>query len=169
MTASGNLPDMITERARVLRVSADTAWVQCESQSGCARCAAGEGCGGGLFARLLRGRLQELPVALPPALAGRLLDGEHVLIGLSARAVQSASLLLYGLPLAGLLAGAVAGELLAGGDAAALAGTVAGMGAGLLLARLQGRRLAGSAALSPVLLRRLGAAEPCPRAVERGQ
>lgn len=169
MTTGDIPPGMIIERARVLRVSANTAWVHCESQSGCARCEAGEGCGGGLFSKLLRGRLQALPVALPGALAGGLGSGDRVLVGLSARAVQTASLLLYGLPLAGLLAGAVGAHLAWGGDAAALAGAIAGLAAGLLLASLKARRLAGDAGLAPVLLRRLGAHEPCPGALERRQ
>src|SRR5690606_29045239 len=118
--------DIIQERARILRIEGDTAWVQCESQAGCARCAAGEGCGAGLFAKLLRGRLQELPVILPQPLTAHVGDGDWLLLGLSVSAVQSASFLLYGLPLAGLMLGAVAAGLLVPGDAAALAGAAAG-------------------------------------------
>ena len=169
MTRPGTPHEMITERARVLRVNGTTVWVHCESQAGCARCAAGEGCGGGLFSKLLRGRLQELPLALPAALAGAVAAGDWVLVGLSTRAVQAASTLLYGLPLAMLLAGAIAGDLLWPGDAAAFAGAVLGLGTGLLIARRLGNRLEHRQALSPVLLRRLEANEPCPASRERRQ
>lgn len=152
--------DLITERARVLRVSGETAWVHCESQAGCARCAAGEGCGAGLFAKLLRGRLQELPVHIPPELAGRIGADDWVLLGLSVSAVQNASFLLYGLPLAGLLLGTVAGSQLLAGDAGAFIGAVAGLGGGLWLARRRGAALGER--LAPVLLRTLAEREPCP-------
>lgn len=161
MHAPGNLPELMTERARVLRVSGGVAWVNCESQAGCARCAAGEGCGAGLFAKLLRGRLQELPVALPRHL-DHLVPGDQVLVGLSVRAVQSASFLLYGLPLAGLLAGAVLCGIAWPGDAAAFAGAAAGLCGGAWLARRKSAALAGDSALQPVLLQRLDPLEPCP-------
>lgn len=156
-------PDLLHERARILRVAGDTAWVHCESQAGCARCAAGEGCGAGLFAKLLRGRLQEMPVTLPESMAGELSAGDWLLLGLSVSAVQAAAFLLYGLPLAGLLAGVIGGAMVPGGDAGALAGAIAGLGAGLLVARWRSARLAGSGVLQAVVLRRLAAHEPCPR------
>ncbi|HEX7046931.1 MAG TPA: SoxR reducing system RseC family protein [Gammaproteobacteria bacterium] len=157
--------DLIQERARVLRVVGATAWVQCESQAGCARCAAGEGCGAGLFAKLLRGRLQELPVSLPASMAG-LAAGDQLLLGLSVTAVQSASFLLYGLPLAGLLIGAIGGGMMFGGDAGALAGAITGLASGLWIARWRGARLAGSGELQAVVLRQLAAHEPCPTRLE---
>ncbi len=156
-----NPEELITERARVLRVVDHVAWVHCESQSGCARCAAGEGCGAGLFARLLRGRLQELPVPVPRGF-GSLAAGDHVLLGLSAAAVQNASILLYGAPLAALLLGALAGDLAIGGDAGALPGAILGLVTGAWFAHRRAGRLAGDAALQPVILRRLAECEPCP-------
>lgn len=160
--------ELITERARVLRVAHDVVWVRCESQAGCARCAAGQGCGGGLFARLLRGRLQELPVALPPEFSARIAVGDTVLIGLSVAAVQNASLLLYGVPLAGLLVGAVVGQV-GGNDAFALAGAAAGLLAGLSLARVLAARSARHGGLEPVLLRTLASGEACPGPRQHGQ
>lgn len=169
MTPPVSSEDMISERARVLRVADGIAWVHCESQAGCARCAAGEGCGGGVFARLLRGRLQELPLALPGPMADQVAAGDWVLVGLSTRAVQAASMLLYGLPLLGLVVGASAGDLWLGGDLAALAGAVAGLVAGFLAAHARARRLADDPGMAPVLLRRLLPGEACPARGERRQ
>jgi len=149
---------LITERARVLRVEQGIAWVRCESQSGCARCAAGQGCGGGIFARLLRGRLQELPVEARFAVS----PGDQVLVGLSVSAVQTASLLLYGLPLFGVISGAVAGWLAGGSDLHTLLGLAAGFGIGLLIAGRSAAVLSGSSSVHPVLLRKLADGEPCP-------
>lgn len=159
-------PELITERARVLRVADGVAWVQCESQAGCARCAAGEGCGGGLFAKLLRNRLQELPVVLPAARERDPVAGERLLIGLSTSAVQSASMLMYGLPLAGLLFGAIAASSLLANDLVACLGAALGMAGGLLLARACAARIAGGGRLQPVMLRILRPGEPCPVGAE---
>lgn len=152
------------------------AWVQCESQAGCARCAAGEGCGAGLFARLLRGRLQELPVRLSASAAREPVPGEWVLIGLSTSAVQNASFLMYGLPLVGLLVGAVSGSialgsmglvsLALGNDLAALLGAVIGLVGGLALARRYAGRITDHGNLHPTILRTLRPEEPCPSGAE---
>lgn len=155
---------MIQERARVLRTEGDTAWVQCESQAGCARCAEGKGCGGGVFARLLRHRLDELPVTNECRAAA----GETVLIGLAEEAVFNGALLMYGLPLAGLLGGAIAGQL-AAGEAGALLTGLAGIGAGLWLARGRSENLNADRRYQPVMLKRLAPGEPCPQATENRQ
>lgn len=165
MTTPAISEDMIAERARVLRTGNGVAWVQCESQAGCARCAAGTGCGGGLFARLLRGRLQELPVETRLHLN----PGDWVMVGLATSAVQNASLLLYGLPLAGLLLGAIAGHQLAGTDLAALVGMLIGLFGGLALVRRFAAGLGARAGLQPVILRVIGKDEPCSGAAEARQ
>ena len=158
--------ELITERARVLRVANGVAWVRCESQAGCARCAAGEGCGAGLFARLLGGRLQELPVRLSASAAREPVPGEWVLIGLSTSAVQNASFLMYGLPLVGLLVGAVLGSIARENDLAALLGVVIGLAGGLALARWCAGRVTDHGNLQPIILRSLRPEEPCPPEAE---
>lgn len=163
---AGTIPELITERARVLRVADGVAWVQCESQAGCARCAAGQGCGGGLFAKLLRSRLQELPVVLPTGRERDPVVDEWLLIGLSTAAVQSASMLMYGLPLAGLLLGAISGSSMLANDLVAFLGGAAGFAAGLLLARACAVRIAGGGRLQPVMLRILRPGEPCSAGTE---
>lgn len=155
---------MIQERARVLRTEGEIAWVQCESQAGCARCAEGRGCGGGVFARLLRHRLEELPVDNEIRAAA----GDAVLIGLEEQAVFNGALLMYGLPLAGLLGGAIAGHLLAGESGALLAGAFGLIGA-LALARGISGRLGADHRYHPVMLRRLAPGEPCPQGAEKRQ
>lgn len=149
---------LIEERARVLRVEHGAAWVHCESQAGCQRCAEGRGCGGGVFARLLRRRLEEMPVEN----SIDAMSGDAVLVGVEPVAVQNAAFVMYGLPLAGLLLGALAGQ----GEAAAIAGAGIGLIIGLLLARLISRRLGNDPRYRPVLLRKLRADEPCPASLE---
>lgn len=86
----------------------------------------GRGCGAGVFAALLnqRGTTIELE-------AGRELQpGDGVVLGLDERQLLRAAWRLYGVPLAGLLGGVLAGALVggAGNDPAALVGGVAGLG-----------------------------------------
>lgn len=159
---------LIEERAHVLRVEQGTAWLRCESQAGCQRCAEGRGCGGGVFARLLRRRLEEMPVENSIGVSA----GDAVLVGLEPAAVQNAAFMMYGLPLAGLLLGAVLGSAVgpavgpttgsAGQDAIAILAGAIGFAIGFAVARWSSKRLSRDARYRPVLLRRLRPGEPCP-------
>ena len=73
--------------------------------------------------------------------------GDLVTVSLRNRQVFRGTLLLHGLPWAGLLAGTVAGTVSLGGDLGASLGAVSGLAAGLLA----GRRLQGSWNVRPVL------------------
>lgn len=148
---------MIYERARVLELDGGFAWVQAASQVDCARCAAGRGCGGGVFARLLGRRLQRVRAIH----AGDVQAGDTVLIGLAESAVLVSSFMAYSVPLLGLLLGAVLGTGLAEGDAGALLGGAAGFGAGLFVLKVYNRRTVGDARFQPVILRRLREDEAC--------
>ena len=71
---------------------------------------------------------------------GRHRPGDFVSVSLQDRHVLHGTLLVHGLPWAGLLLGTVAGVLSVGGDPGALLGAAAGLGLGLLAGRrLQGR------------------------------
>lgn len=84
--------------------------------------AACSGCEGACLWRRLA-RTQRATLATPLGLAA----GERVVVALPARYVLHASLVVHGLPLAALLAGALAGFGIAGTDAGALAGAAAGI------------------------------------------
>ena len=81
--------------------------------------------------------------------SGRHRPGDLVTVSLRNRHVFRATLLLHGLPWAGLLAGTVAGAMSLGGDLGASLGAVTGLAAGLLA----GRRLQGSWRVRPVLVK----------------
>ena len=81
--------------------------------------------------------------------SGRHRTGELVSVSLRYRQVFHATLLVHGLPWAGLLAGTVAGVMSLGGDPGALLGAVAGLGLGLLA----GRRLQGRWQVRPEVIR----------------
>ena len=108
--------------------------VAVEAAAVCARCAAGRGCGAGIFAA--RQGLRRLEVAV--AAGSPLAAGDVVNIDLAPGNVLRAALLVYGLPLAAAAACAALAYALALGDAAAAATALAGLAAGVLAS---GRRL----------------------------
>ncbi len=141
---------MITESALVVRRSDRFAFVRSESQHFCKRCAEGRGCGSQLGGFILKNRLHEVrALVCDPTVR----PGDRVLLGLSGDTLLKTALLVYGLPLVFLFAGALAGA--GGGEAGAMIGALAGLSTGLLTVRLLSRRLATNDRWQPVILRRL--------------
>lgn len=106
--------------------------VRCEGAAGCPRCARGEGCGqAAWFSR----RQAAISLSLP---TGSLAVAAPVVLRLPASRLLWAAWLAYGLPLAGLLLGALAGHLLAG-DRGAVPAAAAGLLASVALARVLAR------------------------------
>lgn len=145
---------MIEQEARVRAVDGDIAEVVVMRQSSCGSCQAKSGCGTALVGDLFPNR----EMALRLANTQQAQAGDRVLVGLPEAALQVAALLLYGLPLLAMIAGAIAGQWLAeslatAAEPAAIAGGLFGLTAGLVAARALGRR----GDMRPVMLRRLSA------------
>jgi len=102
----------------------------------CPRCAAGKGCGAGLPAAAAASRRLEVPVAAGDGLAA----GDVVELHLDPAHVLRASIIAYGLPMAGAIVGAAAAWTLSLGDAAAAAAALAGLALGLVAGRRRLRR-----------------------------
>ena len=132
---------------------ASTAVVEVEAAAACARCAAGKGCGAGLFSG---SGTRRLDVEVPPSVD--VVEGDVVTIDMAGGQLLPAALIVYGWPLAGAAAGsllAVAGPW--PGDIAAAGGALAGLVTGGLLAS---RRLASARCMErfrPVIVQRAGA------------
>ena len=139
---------MIEQQAQVTALDGDHALVVIVRQNACGSCAAKSGCGTSVIASLFPQRQQQLRVA-NTVQAGA---GDQVLIGLSESGLQRASLLLYGVPLLGLLAGALLGQLWGGSEPRSILGGLLGASLGLWIVRWRSRRGSG---LQPVMLRRL--------------
>ena len=153
---------MIEQPARVLSRDRGEALVQTERGSACGGCNARAGCGTSLLAQVFGHKPARLRVANPIAAE----PGERVIVGLSERGLVRASVLLYVLPLLGLLLGALAGELavqrlgLGGGETLSILAGLLGLTAGLGLARNFSRSARTNELTRAVILRR--AAEPGP-------
>jgi len=98
---------VIEEQARVASVQHDLAEIVVERQSACGGCAARSGCGTSLLSTWLPKR--QLVFHLNNAIGAR--PGDRVVLGLDEAQLQRSSLLLYALPLVGLLFGAIGGEM----------------------------------------------------------
>lgn len=143
---------MIETQATVTALEGDYALVEA-SQSGCGRCHETGGCGGNNGARLFCHAPRRFRVRNP--LGARV--GERVSVGVADGAILRSAAILYVLPLACLLAGALAGALLLpdARDGAALVGALVGSGLAWRLAvRLQ-RRSAHSGRYEAVIRQRL--------------
>ena len=147
---------MPTTTGTIIEVSSGRAVVVCAGAAGCARCAAGNGCGNGLMDRLLGDRLHTVEARVPQSLS--VAAGDVVSLGLDDDSLVRGAATAYLLPLGGLLAGCLAGSALlpALGDAGVLTGGALGLLAGFALPWLLGR---GAGPVPVVLSRR---SEPLP-------
>ncbi len=138
---------LVLESAKVVAVEPGGAWLEAGASTGCANCRAGKGCGVSIFQRLFR--LPRHKVYLPTSES--LSVGDHVVVGMSQRALLQASLWLYLAPLLGLLAGAIISDLLLGTEAVTVIGAFTGLVGMLGFVRARQRRQARSGQFFPVL------------------
>ena len=137
---------MLEENGIVISISKGMAEVSVTPQSACGSCSVSNGCGTSLIASLFPERNSRFKVKNP--LGAQI--GEQVVIGLQESALQSASLILYLIPLAGLIFGAMAGIYLSENifyNPSELPGILlgfAGMGAGFMLVKYLVQRTGGS-------------------------
>lgn len=118
----------------------DFALAEIGSQSGCPACDAGEGCGAGLFGRLLRRK----PMRIRLRHSGFVTAGQAVSLGLREALFLRLVLRLYGWPVLAGLAGGLGGQVIAaqlgaGPGASDLAVLIGGLGTAVLVLNLSGR------------------------------
>jgi len=97
----------------------------------CPRCAAGKGCGAGIFAAGNAGR--EIEAAVPDDLHPQVDD--RVEISLAPENLLRAAFVVYGLPMIGAIAGAAVAYWVSLGDAGAALLALLGLAGGLLASR----------------------------------
>ena len=123
---------MIEQNVQVVRCQNERVWVRLGSQTGCTACDNGNGCGAGIFAKLLQRR----PVILELAQNDLSVEpGQMVTLAFSEQVYLKLVLASYGWPLLAALTGAFAGHGL---------GTWLAVGPALIdMAALSGGLLAG--------------------------
>lgn len=147
---------MIEERATVVRLDGDHAWVAAERQSSCGQCAAKTGCGTSALGDFLARRRPTLKVRN----TCRAAVGDDVILGIAEDAFLTGSLIIYGAPLLLLLVGAATGSSLGAGlrlegEGASILGGLLGFLCGVLWARWRTVDPALRDRVRPVMLKRM--------------
>ncbi len=126
---------MQTPVGKIVSIGPGTATVAVERTAACPRCAAGKGCGAGLLSGSKRPAMLE--VSLSPHLS--LNEGDEVRLMLEPSHLLQATVLVYGLPLAGIVLMLVVGWVISRplSDPEAIAYAAAGLAAGFLTGRWQ--------------------------------
>ncbi len=99
---------MIEQTVKIVAIEGKEAWVESLSQTGCARCDAGQGCGGGVFSKLFGQK--QFRMKIPNSLNADL--EQNVVIGIPDKAVTMGSFLVYLMPVLGLIVGGLLGRYL---------------------------------------------------------
>lgn len=151
-------PELVEGTARVVSVEGRIAWLEPEQTTSCGGCAAAGLCGAkGIGTTASRLELRRFALPNTPDLV----VGERVVVGVSQRALLTASGTAYALPLVAMfIAGGVA-QSLAGSDGVTIATMVVALAIGLIAARYAARHLAARGLLAPRFLRRAGLDESC--------
>lgn len=149
---------MESPRGRVLSLHDETvparALVEVRTPPGCPRCAAGKGCGAGILGR--DGRPQRIDAVIARGVDVR--EGDDVRVELAPRNALEAALVVYGLPLAGAVAGAAVAYGFGAGDAWGVLSAGLGVAVGLVAGRRRLRRETCLRRFTPVVTARLAGA-----------
>lgn len=119
--------------------------------SACPRCAAGKGCGAGLFAN--GGGERQVEATIRPGLD--IAADDIVEIALAPDNLLQAAIIVYGLPMLGAVVATAIAYALSLGDAAAAAAALLGLGSGLALSRWRLRQNACLQRFVPSIDRKL--------------
>ncbi len=151
---------MLTEVGRVVAVERDGLWVETIRSSTCGSCGARKACGHGLANQLRDGERGLVRVLPGDAGVGDCAVDDRVVISLPEEIILRGSFIAYVLPLAGMLAGALAAlEFLPGNpDVLSAVGAAAGLVAGFALVRMHSTAHHDDPRYQPVLLQNLGPA-----------
>lgn len=124
---------METVVGTICALNPEYATVCVDAPVACQRCAAGKGCGAGLFQS--SGQRREIQVVVPAHMT--LQNGDTITLRIDSKFLLRAALLAYGLPLAGLVLFPALAWLAAGrpDDLAAVLYAVLGLGTGFALGR----------------------------------
>ena len=98
---------MIEQYAQIEKIDNGFAWVEVMRQSACGHCHANKGCGTASLDRLLRRKSSRLRI---PCRSFEAQPGDWVVLGIAETSMVRTALMVYLLPLMGLLVGAIFGR-----------------------------------------------------------
>ncbi len=130
-------PTMLTESARVIRRDGNRVVLELQRGSACGNCEMSQGCGTGALGRLLGKRMRPLVIETDQDCK----PGDEVELALPEASLVRASLLVYGLPLLGMLFGGILASATAASDGLVAVAVGAGFLAGFVCAAFYTSRL----------------------------
>jgi len=145
---------MLEAEGVIVKIGQEGVFVETSRASACGSCSSKEGCGTSTLSQLLGNKASTFQVLNPIGAA----LGERVVIGMEEAALLKSSLLMYLVPLAFLLAGAILGGWLAPvrlQDAYALGGMFVGLALGFVALKLISASAGTNSQFQPVILRRV--------------
>jgi sigma-E factor negative regulatory protein RseC len=142
---------MIEERALVVAVGKDEAWVETQRRTACGSCSASMSCGTATLAKVLGKRRSQVRVLATMPLRA----GDEVMIGIKENALVKGSLAVYLVPLLLMFSGALAGELITQAEGLTIVFSMLGFLGGLAWLRTFTRSIRTDTRFQPVVLCRL--------------
>ncbi len=143
---------MIEERAVVVALEGDFAWVATQRKSACDGCSVKKGCGTGALSKVVGKRANRIRVLNR---IGARVD-EVVVVGIEESALVNGSLALYAVPIVTMLASALIAQWLlstADGEGWVILSALAGFFAGFSWVKSFSRRVAYDERYQPIVLR----------------
>lgn len=145
---------MVTETGQVTALQDEFAWVATQRKAVCDTCSAQKGCGSGVLAKVLGRRLTHVKVI--NSLGAKV--GDEVVVGMDDDVLVRTSFAVYAMPLLMMIAGAVAGQMLADAlhwyysDAATAVFGIGGLFGGFAWLRRYTRAIAADERCQPRML-----------------
>ena len=141
---------MIEETALVSQVDGSRVWIEVDRRSACAACASADGCGQKRINDWFPSKRVTVEVDNPKNLI--VSPGQTVTVGLEEGALVKASLILYLLPLLGLIVSPILISIFGFSEIFQILGAILGFTLGLLFTRVLGRQGVAAGDLRPQLL-----------------
>lgn len=141
---------MIEETALVSQVDGSRVWIEVDRRSACAACASADGCGQKRINDWFPSKRVTVEVDNPNSLI--VSPGQTVTVGLEEGALVKASLILYLLPLLGLILSPILISIFGFSEIFQILGAILGFTVGLLFTRALGRKGVAAGDLRPQLL-----------------
>lgn len=137
--------DILEETALVVQTKDHNAWVQTRAKLSCTSCKLQTDCGQGILQKYFADKV--FITKIDNSLSAN--TGDHVIISIAKSRITQAAFFIYGLPLCGLFAGAIFGELLNTAEAISILLAVCGLIGGFLSAKFFMRYLMSGVDFQP--------------------
>ena len=142
---------LLKESGLVTQVEGDIAWVNTANKLSCSSCKVESTCGNGILEKYLAGKVfvskirNELDAKV----------GDYVEIVIPVDSITLASLVVYAVPLTGLLAGALLGQFLLASEGWTILASISGLITGLTITHFYNQKIASSERFIPRMVSKL--------------